>query len=60
MTRKRKDDLEQAIEHALAPGAFIGYRDNGDFVDDIEAVRAKARSPHQEGPRLMLSTGEIS
>lgn len=41
MARKRKDDLEQAIEDALAPGAFIGYRDNGSFVDDVEAVRAK-------------------
>lgn len=41
MARKRKDDLEEAIEDALAPGAFIGYRDNGSFVDDVEAVRAK-------------------
>jgi len=41
MARKRKDDLEQAIEDALTPGAFIGYRDNGSFVDDVEAVRAK-------------------
>ena len=41
MARKRKDDLEQAIEDAIAPGAFIGYRDNWGFVDDVEAVRAK-------------------
>ena len=41
MARKRKDDLVQAIEHALAPGAFIGYRDNGGFVEDVESVRAK-------------------
>jgi len=41
MARGRKDDLEQAIEGALTPGAFIGYRDNGGFVDDVEAVRAK-------------------
>ena len=41
MARKRKDELEQAIEGALAPGAFVRYRDNGDFVDDVEAVRAR-------------------
>lgn len=36
MARKRKDGLEQAIEDALAPGAFIiGYRDNGGFVEDV-------------------------
>jgi hypothetical protein len=37
----RRDELEQAIEDALAPGAFIGYRNNGGFVDDLETVRAK-------------------
>jgi hypothetical protein len=41
MARKRKDELEQAIEDALAPGAFIGYRDSRSFVDDVEAVRAR-------------------
>jgi len=41
MAQKRKDDLEQTIEDALAPGAFISYHDNGCFVDDVEAVRAK-------------------
>ncbi|MEW6750629.1 MAG: hypothetical protein AB1505_06595 [Candidatus Latescibacterota bacterium] len=41
MARRRKDDLEQVIEVALAPGAFVGYRDNGGFVDDVEAVGAK-------------------
>ncbi len=37
----RRGRLEQAIEEALAPGAFIGYRDSGGFVDDVGAVRAK-------------------
>jgi hypothetical protein len=41
MARKRKNDLEQAIEDALAPGAFIGYRDNEGFVEDVEAVRTQ-------------------
>jgi len=41
MAKKRRDDLERAIEDALAPGAFIGYRDNWGFVDGVEAVRAK-------------------
>ncbi len=41
MARKGKDELELAIEEALVPGAFIGYRENGGFVEDLEAVRAK-------------------
>jgi hypothetical protein len=41
MARKRRDELERAIEGALAPGAFIGYRDQGRFVEDAEAVKAE-------------------
>jgi len=40
VTRRRKDDLERSIEAALAPGAFIGYRESWDFVEGLEAVRA--------------------
>lgn len=34
----RRDALEAAIEAALRPGQFIGYRGDWDFVEDLEAV----------------------
>lgn len=40
MARRRRDPLESAIEQALAPGAFIGWRDDAEFVGGVEAVRA--------------------
>lgn len=49
MTRRRKDDLERAIETALAPGAFIGYRHMSDLIDDVEAVRAGMVALIQDG-----------
>ena len=41
MAKRRKDELEQAIEDALAPGVFVDYHASSDFVDDAELVRAK-------------------
>ena len=41
MARKRRDELEQAIQQVLAPGAFVGYQDSWEFVKDVEAVRGK-------------------
>jgi hypothetical protein len=38
MAKKRRDDLERAIETALALGAFIGYSDNWGFVEGVEGV----------------------
>jgi len=37
--RKRTDPLEKTIESALQPGLFIGYRDDWEFVEDLEAVK---------------------
>jgi tetratricopeptide (TPR) repeat protein len=36
--RKRTDNLEQAIETALAPGRFISYNAAWSFVDDVQEV----------------------
>lgn len=44
VTRRRTDDLEKAIENALAPGVFIGYRQTWDFVERLEAVHARIAS----------------
>ena len=44
MTRRRgprRDALEAAIEAALRPGQFIGYRADWDFVADLEAVAGR-------------------
>ena len=41
MARKPRDELERAIQDALAPGAFIGYRHSWDFLKDVEAVRGE-------------------
>jgi len=40
-TRRRNDNLQRAVESALAPGVFIGYRESWDFVELFEAVRAE-------------------
>ena len=49
MPRRRKDELERAIEDALAPGAFIGWRDSSGFVEGVEAVRARIASLLESG-----------
>jgi hypothetical protein len=44
MTKRRgprQDALEAAIEAALRPGHFIGYRADWDFVADLEAVAGR-------------------
>lgn len=41
LARRRKDEFEQALEGALAPGEFVSYHASSDFVDAVEAVRAK-------------------
>jgi hypothetical protein len=35
---RRRDRLESAIEAALQPGRFIGWRSGGDFVSSLETV----------------------
>jgi len=52
MARTKKDDLERAIEGALAPGAFVGWRDGWHFIEGIEAVRAKI------APLMEMGEGE--
>jgi tetratricopeptide (TPR) repeat protein len=49
MPRKRRDELERTIENALAPGVFVGYRDRWDFVEGVEAVRAKVAALMEMG-----------
>ena len=39
MARGRKDELERAIEAALAPGVFINYRESWGFVERLQALR---------------------
>ncbi|MBN2490114.1 MAG: hypothetical protein JXQ29_04615 [Planctomycetes bacterium] len=41
MARRRGDELEHAIEDALSPGAFVGYRESWGFVEQVEAVRTR-------------------
>ncbi len=49
MVHRRKVNLEQAIEDALALGAFIGDGSGGGFVDGVEAVRARIVPLIREG-----------
>ena len=49
MARKRPDHLETAIEQALEPGTFVGYRDDWEFVEDLEAVRSQIVSLIKDG-----------
>ncbi len=41
MTKKRLDNLERDIERALSPGRYIGHRERADFIEAVEAVKAK-------------------
>ncbi len=48
MTRKPRgltNQMEQLIESALAPGSFISYNANYDFVSDLEAVEKQIAEP---------------
>lgn len=49
MPRRRTDDLQRAIEDALALGVFMGYRQSWDFVEGLEAVRGRIASLAKEG-----------
>lgn len=49
MARNRKDRLEQAIEDALVPGAFIGYRGSWNFVENLEAVKTELDALVKQG-----------
>lgn len=49
MGRKPRDDFEAAIEDALTPGVFIGYRDHVGFVEGLESVQAKIARLIKEG-----------
>jgi len=53
MARKRQDRLEREIEGALAPGVFVGYRDNGSFVEELEAVQGRIVSLIKEGDAVV-------
>ena len=37
-TQRRRDEIEQAIESALAPGTFVGYSEAWSFVSELEEV----------------------
>ena len=52
MARKRTDDLAQAIEAALAPGAFIGYRENSIDIEYIDGDDAGKLDFSIGGPYL--------
>ena len=41
MTKKRPDELERDIERALQPGSYIGHRERADFIEALEAIKAK-------------------
>ena len=47
MTRKPRGltgQMEQLIESALAPGRFISYKGNSDFVGNLEAAEKRIAS----------------
>jgi len=41
MTKKQLDELERDIERALRPGTYVGHRERADFIEAVEAVKAK-------------------
>lgn len=49
MPRRRNHDLHQAIEYTFAPGTFIDHRQSRDFVEALEAVRARITPLIEEG-----------
>lgn len=50
MTNKRPDEFERDIERALQPGSYISHRETADFIEAMEAIKAKIMPLiHQEG-----------
>ena len=49
MIRRRRDELDLAIQQALAPGSFVGYRDSWEFVQGVDTVRHKIVPLIKEG-----------
>jgi len=41
MPQKQRDELDSAIENALAPASFIRYHDTRGFVERLESVRSR-------------------
>lgn len=41
MAKKRVDDLERDMERVLRPGTYVGPRERADFMEAVEAIRAK-------------------
>ena len=61
MTRKPRGltrQMEQLIESALAPGRFIPYNANYDFVGDLEAAEKQIASLVPTEPELTVSLYE--
>jgi len=61
MTRKPrslKGQMEQLIESALAPGGFISYNADFDFVSDLEAVEKQIASLVPTEPELAAALYE--
>lgn len=61
MTRKprsRTDPLESVIETALAPGRFISYKANFDFVRDLEQVEEQLRRLTPTEPARVIALYE--
>ena len=50
--------MEQLIESALAPGRFISYNANYDFVGDLEAAEKQIASLVRTEPELVVSPHE--
>jgi len=45
MRKKRRDDLEQAIEYALEHGRFVDWRGSSSFTGSFDEVRDAIRRP---------------
>jgi hypothetical protein len=61
MTRKPRgltSQMEQLIESALAPGRFISYNANYDFVSDLEAVEKQIADLVSTEPQIAVSLYE--
>ena len=61
MTRKPRgltSQMEQLIESALAPGRFISYNANYDFVSDLEAVEKQIADLVSSEPQIAVSLYE--
>lgn len=44
MRNKQSDELERAIERAVQPGTYIGYREITAFIEAMEGLRAQVTS----------------